>query len=84
MILDILFLAYKGVDPAELVKDRETARKDGLAGLLMEEDRERRMKDRKGVSRHGRFGTTIAVRSVSGTSNCDVSELSGIPLMRSH
>ncbi|KAH9474545.1 Topoisomerase 1-associated factor 1 [Psilocybe cubensis] len=62
LVLEILYLLFRGVKPNTLAVDHLKQSKDNLQRLLALEDRTRRDLSRKATSRHSRFGTTISVK----------------------
>ncbi|KAG5637662.1 hypothetical protein H0H81_003683 [Sphagnurus paluster] len=62
LVLEILYLLYRGVKPTGLTIDQAKQPTENLQRLLAAEDRTRRELARKATSRHSRFGTTIAVK----------------------
>lgn len=65
IVLDSMWCLFRGVDARELAQDLKKAPAEGLTKLLDEEENGKRMGRRNGVSRHSRFGTTIALKAVS-------------------
>lgn len=65
LILDILHNIYRCIRPEELGKDQSRASRDQLAKLLAEEDRIKASARLTKPTRHSRFGTTLAVNTVS-------------------
>ncbi|ORX39175.1 timeless protein-domain-containing protein [Kockovaella imperatae] len=63
IVLDILHLIFRPVKAKELVLDQDRAPLNGLTKLLEKERRDKAMHHRVGMTRHSRFGTTIAVRA---------------------
>ncbi|TBU40199.1 timeless-domain-containing protein [Dichomitus squalens] len=61
LMLEILYLLFRGVKPADLAGDQAKQSSRTLAGLLAAEDQRRREFARKANTRHSRFGTTISV-----------------------
>lgn len=65
LLLDILHLIYRCIQPEELGKDQATASSESLAKLLANEERQKTLSRMGRTSRHSRFGTTLQVRTVS-------------------
>ena len=81
LVLDILHLVFRSVRVPELGQDQARVRRasfrqfawiakhqapmDNLNKLLEAEKRQKSMHARGGMTRHSRFGTTVAVRAVS-------------------
>ncbi|KAI9636791.1 topoisomerase 1-associated factor 1 [Dioszegia hungarica] len=63
LVLDILHLIFRSVKPKDLIQDQDRAPMHKLANLLDLETRQKSMKSRQGMTRHSRFGTTVAVRA---------------------
>lgn len=76
IVLDILHLIFRSVKAAELGQDQARVRRsvtayahiqasmENLNKLLELEKREKSRYSRSGMTRHSRFGTTVAVRAV--------------------
>ncbi|KAF8909752.1 timeless protein-domain-containing protein [Gymnopilus junonius] len=62
LVLEILYLLFRGVKPGTLAADQEKQPAANLQRLLTLEVRTRRELARKATSRHSRFGTTISVK----------------------
>lgn len=81
LVLDILHLVFRSVKARELAQDQDRVgffplRKiwladssqapiENLTKLLEAEKRQKSQQSRSGMTRHSRFGTTVAVRAVS-------------------
>ncbi|GAA96533.1 uncharacterized protein L969DRAFT_95002 [Mixia osmundae IAM 14324] len=63
VVLDIFHLIFRGCKPADLVGDVDKSTSKGLQSLLEAEDSRKRIDQRKGSSRHNRFGTTLTLRT---------------------
>ncbi|KAI0033017.1 timeless protein-domain-containing protein, partial [Vararia minispora EC-137] len=61
LVLDILYLLFRGVRPESLVLEQALQSQRNLRQLLSIEDKRRRDFNRNAPSRHSRFGTTITV-----------------------
>ncbi|KAI0293651.1 timeless protein-domain-containing protein [Multifurca ochricompacta] len=73
LVLEILYLLFRGVKPTSLVLEQTAQTKQNLRQLLTVEDKRRKDFARNAPSRHSRFGTTISVRlnpkKATGTSD---------------
>ncbi|WVW79467.1 hypothetical protein I302_101436 [Kwoniella bestiolae CBS 10118] len=63
LVLDILHLIFRSVKPKELGQDQDRAPLENLSKLLDAEKRQKAMVSKVGMTRHSRFGTTVAVRA---------------------
>ncbi|OCF79113.1 topoisomerase 1-associated factor 1 [Kwoniella mangroviensis CBS 8886] len=63
LVLDILHLIFRSVKPKELGQDQERAPLENLSKLLDAEKRQKALISKVGMTRHSRFGTTVAVRA---------------------
>ncbi|WVF65442.1 hypothetical protein IAT40_000170 [Kwoniella sp. CBS 6097] len=63
LVLDILHLAFRSVKPVDLGRDQAKAPAENLAKLLDAEKRQKALVSKVGMTRHSRFGTTVAVRA---------------------
>ncbi|OCF42971.1 topoisomerase 1-associated factor 1 [Kwoniella heveanensis CBS 569] len=63
LVLDILHLVFRSVKPADLGRDQAKAPGENLAKLLDAEKRQKALVSKVGMTRHSRFGTTVAVRA---------------------
>lgn len=66
LVLDIVHLLWRGVNPSELCKDQKVAVRDKLSSLLEKEDLSKASGTRNTSSRHSRFGATVAVQAGGG------------------
>ncbi|KAJ3507590.1 hypothetical protein NLJ89_g6215 [Agrocybe chaxingu] len=62
LVLEILYLLFRGVQPASLTVDQAKQPAENLQRLLALEDRNRQSIAQKANSRHSHFGTTISVK----------------------
>jgi replication fork protection complex subunit Tof1/Swi1 len=81
LVLDILHLVFRSVKARELAQDQDRVSSlplrmiwladssqapiENLTKLLEAEKRQKSQQSRSGMTRHSRFGTTVAVRAVS-------------------
>ncbi|WVQ93115.1 hypothetical protein IAU59_000179 [Kwoniella sp. CBS 9459] len=63
LVLDILHLVFRSVKPVDLGRDQAKAPSENLAKLLDAEKRQKALVSKVGMTRHSRFGTTVAVRA---------------------
>lgn len=59
-----MLLVYRSVKVKDLLQDQARAPMDKLTRLLELERRGKAMEQKKGMTRHSRFGTTVAVKAV--------------------
>ncbi|KAL0580059.1 Topoisomerase 1-associated factor 1 [Marasmius crinis-equi] len=62
LVLEILYLLFRGVKPSTLAVDQKKKASDNLKKLIQEEEKAKRKLARFAPSRHSRFGTTISVQ----------------------
>lgn len=65
LLLETFYLCFRSVKPSTLVIDQAKSTRNQLASLLDAEDKFRANLKRTAPTRHSRFGTSIAVKSVS-------------------
>ncbi|KAG8903574.1 Topoisomerase 1-associated factor 1 [Tulasnella sp. 403] len=63
LILEIMYLLFRGVKPSSLILDQQTKAKQDLRNLLDAEAKVKRDGGKSRPTRHSRFGTTISVKS---------------------
>ncbi|WRT69168.1 uncharacterized protein IL334_006152 [Kwoniella shivajii] len=63
LVLDILHLIFRSVKPKDLGQDQARAPLENLSKLLDAEKRQKALVSKVGMTRHSRFGTTVAVRA---------------------
>ncbi|WWC73002.1 uncharacterized protein I206_106966 [Kwoniella pini CBS 10737] len=63
LVLDILHLIFRSVKAKDLGQDQDRAPLDNLSKLLDAEKRQKALVSKVGMTRHSRFGTTVAVRA---------------------
>ncbi|WWC91099.1 uncharacterized protein L201_006040 [Kwoniella dendrophila CBS 6074] len=63
LVLDILHLIFRSVKPKELAQDQDRAPLENLSKLLDAEKRQKALVSKVGMTRHSRFGTTVAVKA---------------------
>ncbi|WWD21366.1 hypothetical protein CI109_105851 [Kwoniella shandongensis] len=63
LVLDILHLVFRSVKVRDLGRDQARAPIENLSKLLESERRHKALITRVGMTRHSRFGTTVAVRA---------------------
>ena len=66
--LEIFYLLFRGVEKPDMLIKRsddvtKVIREERLGKLLEAEATKKRLEDRKGITRHSRFGTTVAIES---------------------
>ena len=66
LVLDIVHLLWRGVNPADLGRDQKVVVRDKLLSLLEKEDLTKTAGSRNTSSRHSRFGATVAVQAGGG------------------
>ncbi|EIW66064.1 hypothetical protein TREMEDRAFT_65909 [Tremella mesenterica DSM 1558] len=63
LVLDILHLVFRSVRAKDLAQDQARAPIENLSKLLESERRQKALHSKVGMTRHSRFGTTIAVKA---------------------
>nr|XP_018259274.1 topoisomerase 1-associated factor 1 [Kwoniella dejecticola CBS 10117]OBR81432.1 topoisomerase 1-associated factor 1 [Kwoniella dejecticola CBS 10117] len=63
LVLDVLHLIFRSVKPKDLGQNQDRAPLENLSKLLDAEKRQKALVSKVGMTRHSRFGTTVAVRA---------------------